>query len=301
MVHRPAYRTPVLRALSYRFAVDSADDVLGRQVDDLLCGLCDPDAGRPAEHLYSLAPAADDAFLVDIRRDGETLARDQRPGEAVAWLIWDVNRRAAEASGEHLLLHAGALDAGGTGVLVPGPSGSGKSTLVAGLARAGLGYLTDELVALDLTSGRLLPYAKPITLKRGSFEVLADMLPSGAADPRSGRWSGGECSISVGAGSGLPLGFACAPGIVVVPHYDASAPTVMRPLTKTDTFFALALNAVNLLPHGGSGAAGLGTLIARSTCVELTVSDLDEACALVLGLVEKRMPVAHEHGSVDAR
>ena len=129
----------MLRALSYRFAVRSDDLELGRHVDELLRGLREPGLARPAEHMYSLSPSPDDARLVDVRRDGTTLALGQRPGDAVGWVVWDVNRCAAEASGEHLLFHAAALNAGGTGVLVPGPSGSGKSTLAAGLAHAGLG------------------------------------------------------------------------------------------------------------------------------------------------------------------
>ncbi len=65
--------------------------------------------------------------------------------------------------------------------------------------------------------------------------------------------------------------------------------TALTPLSDTDAFLYLALNAVNLLPHGGSGTTALGTLVARCTCVALTMSELDAACALVLGLVEERM------------
>ena len=124
--------------------------------------------------------------------------------------MWDVNRSAAEASGEHLLFHAGALDAGGTGVLLPGTSGSGKSTLTAGLARAGLGYLTDELAALDLRSGQLLPYPKPITLKAGSFAVLPELDPDAGRSPGlgtgAGRWAGEEWQVAVGGDTGRRVG-----------------------------------------------------------------------------------------------
>src|SRR5262249_7165319 len=136
-------------------------------------------AEAPAEHCYSLTSSGPDSDgdpfggRVDVRRDGGFIAHAVRPGDAVGAVVGDVNRSAAETSGQHLLFHAGALDAGGTGILVPAASGSGKSTLVAGLAQAGLGYLTDELAALDLASDELLPYAKPITVKPGSFEIVA--------------------------------------------------------------------------------------------------------------------------------
>ena len=162
----------------------------------MLAGLvASDDDGAPVEHWYSLTATPGGAGTFDVSRDDEPLARDQCPGDALGWVVWDVNRSAAETSGAHLLLHAGALDVGGTAVLLPGASGSGKSTLVAGLARAGLGYLTDELAALDLVDGHLLPYAKPITLKPGSFAVLPELHPDrgrgpgrGAGPVANGRW-----------------------------------------------------------------------------------------------------------------
>lgn len=285
------YRTRNFRALSYRFAVRSDDERLGRRADALLAGLRGQDQAAPVVHLYTLtAVAAPGGSGVDVTRDGQPLALDQSPGDALGWVVWDVNRSAAEASGAHLLFHAGALDAGGTGVLVPGASGSGKSTLVAGLARAGLGYLTDELIALDLPHGHLLPYPKPITLKPGSFAVLPDMDPDAGQGPGAPRWAGAEWHVAVGADTGRRVGSDCAPGYVIVPRYEPGAPTRLTPLSDTEAFLSLALHAVNLLPHGADGSAALGRLVAQCACYALTMSDLDEACALVLGVVHQGAP-----------
>jgi hypothetical protein len=287
-----SYRTPNLIGLSYRFWVRADDQWLGHLVDVVLAGLRDAGQGPPAEHCYSLTASEGAAGTVDVTRDGEVVARGQRNGDAVGWVVWDVNRAAAEASGDHLLFHAGALEAGGTGVLVPGASGSGKSTLVAGLARAGLGYLTDELAALDMASGELQPYPKPITVKPGSFTALSDLDPSSGLDlGLGGSWTGEEWQVATGAGTGLRIGRACEPGVVVVPRYDPGAETALTPLTDTEAFFALAVNAVNLLAHGGAATAALGRIVAVCRCYALTMSDLDEACRLVQGLVAE-VPVA---------
>ena len=69
----------------------------------------------------------------------------------------------------------------------------------------------------------------------------------------------------------------------MVPRYAAGVPTRLTPLSDTEAFLSLALHAVNLLPHGVAGSAALGRLVAQSDCYALTMSDLDEACALVLG------------------
>ena len=292
-----AYRTAGMRGLSYRFAVRCDDAALGDRVAPVLAGLRDPRAAAAVDHVdhwYGLTTTAGGAGTVDLTLGDEPLVHDQRPGDALSRIVWDVNRSAAEASGHHLLFHAGALEAGGIGVLLPGSSGSGKSTLTAGLARAGLGYLTDELAALDLRRGLLLPYPKPITLKTGSFAVLPDMDPDRGGAPAAGpgRRAGEEWQVAVGGDSGLRVGRACAPRLVVLPRYESGAPTRLMPLSDTEAFLSLALHAVNLLPHGAAGSAALGRVVAQSDCYALTMSDLDEACALVQGLVEGTTPPA---------
>jgi len=297
--HDWAHCTPNLRALSYRFAVCCDDAALGAHISVLLSSLRDPDpdpdaevGGRePARHRYTLTASPDRAGTFDVRRDDELVEPGLAPGVAVGWLVWDVNRLAAELSGEHLLFHSGGLEleASGVGILVPAASGSGKSTLTAGLVRAGLGYLSDELVALELDAasdvpGRLLPYPKPITVKPGSFGVLADMAPDLLDGEGDGEWQ-----VPVGDGTGRRVGRPCRPGFVIVPRYDPSADTALVRLSETEAFFTLALHAVNLLPHGPSGSEALGRLAAQCACYALAFSDLDAACDRVLGLVGARV------------
>jgi hypothetical protein len=279
------HRTPSLSALSYRFAVRTDDEVLGRQIDAALAGLRDRVETAPVEHWYSLTLAGAPDSTVDVRRDGEVLALGQESGDALGWVVWDLNRGAAEAGAEHLLFHSGAVEADGAGVLLPGASGAGKSTLVAGLVRAGLAYLTDELVALHMASGRLLPYPKPISVKPGSFGVLSDIAPDACRAPGSGPWAGQEWQVAVGEGTGREIGTRCVPGFVIVPRYAAGAATTLTPLSHTQAFFALAVNAVNLLAHGSEGTSHLGRLARECRCYSLVFSDLDEALPAVLDVV----------------
>ena len=277
------HRTPTLNALSYRFALCTDDVRLGRHVDALFAGLRDRD-GDVADHWYSLHARSEGT--VGVSRDGEVLVRAADAADAVSWVVWHVNRSAAEAGDGHLLLHAGALDAGARAVVLPGVSGSGKSTLCAALAQAGFDYLSDELVALDLATDQVLPYPKPITVKAGSFEALARVgLRRGDGGPGDVGWGGEEWQLAVGAGTGLRVGRACPPGFVIVPRYVKGAVTSLSDLSDTEAFFALAANAVNLRSRAARGTDALGRAVARCRCMALTYSDLDEACRLVSGLV----------------
>jgi hypothetical protein len=282
-----AHCTPVLRALSYHFVVWCDDGAVGRHIEALLSALCDSReeeaAASDASHRYTLTSVA--PGTLDLARDGELVCAGRTCADTIGWLVWDVNRAAAETSGQHLLFHAGGLEAAGRGVLVPGPSGSGKSTLTAGLARAGLAYLSDELVAFELATGRLLPYPKPITLKTGSFAALPELAPLADDDFGSRNPAAREWQVPVGMSTALAVGTPCEAAFVVVPRYDPGGATSLCPLTETEAFFTLALNAVNLIPHQTAGTEALGQLAARCECFRLSISDLEEACRLVVDLV----------------
>jgi hypothetical protein len=308
---RWAHCTPSLNGLSYRFAVRSDDARLGTYAERVLSGLR---GEGPVEHWYSLTMAGSWAesgsesgsgsdVAVDVDVDGSAGVRARRPADALAWVVWHANQAAAESGRAHLLFHAagvcvgagGGAGGGACGVLMPGASGSGKSTLSAGLVRAGLSYLSDELVALSLdpAGGRLLPYAKPITVKPGSFGVLRGMGPGSAArhgggvddDGTDELWAGEEWLLPVGTEEGRPVAPPCAPRFVVVPRYEAGALTELSPLSETEAFVALAVNAVNFRQHGEAGVRALGDLVTRCECAALTMSDLDDACGLVLDFV----------------
>lgn len=279
-----AYRSPSLNGLSYRFAFRCDDGRLGRYVQSLLDGLREAGAcaNVPVEHWYSLTASADGTF--DVVRDGEPVAQARRPSDAAGCLVWDVNRQAAQAGRAHLLFHAAGLQRGDAGVLVPGASGAGKSTLAAGLVRAGFDYLSDELVALEIDGGRLLPYAKPIALKAGSTDALCDLRPP-AVGGVDGVGADGAWLLAVGDDAGRPVGGPCVPELVVVPRYRPGQATQLTPLSETEAFVALAVNAVNFAEHGTNGARALGDLVQRCECVALTMSDLDEAVEVVRGLM----------------
>jgi hypothetical protein len=75
------------------------------------------------------------------------------------------------------LIHGAAVGRDGSAVALTGPSGSGKTTLTAGLIGEGFDYLADDLVALAAPDGDVLPWPLPLSVKPGSFDVLAGRYP----------------------------------------------------------------------------------------------------------------------------
>jgi hypothetical protein len=135
------------------------------------------------------------------------------------------------------IVHAGAL-AGPAGALVlPGTSGSGKSTLTAALVRAGLGYLSDDIAALDGRTGSVLPVPFAVSVKEGAWPVLKRTYPELAGLPVHTddvrRWRYLDLAAHRAPLAGCPL------GAIVFPRYQAGAKTSLSPVSPLDALEGL--------------------------------------------------------------
>ena len=82
----------------------------------------------------------------------------------------------AAQAGHLLMVHAGAVSHPLTGVslVYVAPGGTGKTTLSRRLGQS-YGYLTDETVGMDV-DGRILPYPKPLSVRRQEQPGVKDEL-----------------------------------------------------------------------------------------------------------------------------
>ena len=85
--------------------------------------------------------------------------------------------------------HASAVARDGVAVVFAADADSGKSTLATILVEAGFDYLTDEATAIDLDTGEVVGYPKPITLDPGSQQLLVHLDPGGLQALPSGGGS----------------------------------------------------------------------------------------------------------------
>jgi len=65
---------------------------------------------------------------------------------------------------ETIFIHAGVVAHNGKAIVIPATSFAGKTTLVAALVKRGAEYYSDEF-AVIARDGRVLPYAKPLSLR----------------------------------------------------------------------------------------------------------------------------------------
>jgi hypothetical protein len=112
-----------------------------------------------------------------ITLDGRRLDRSQKRARSLLKLGAAVRHHLATEAPGFTFVHAGAVDVGGCGIVIPGRSYSGKSTLVAELVRLGATYVSDEYAVVD-PDGMVHPFAKPLSIRNSRHDPLGQLVPA---------------------------------------------------------------------------------------------------------------------------
>src|SRR5262245_17107922 len=72
-------------------------------------------------------------------------------------------------------IHAGAVVDHGAALALVGRSGQGKTTLTLGLLRRGMGLLSDELMVVEPSAHRIVPYRRSLHLRPGTLDLIPEL------------------------------------------------------------------------------------------------------------------------------
>lgn len=244
----------------------------------------------PGEHLNPPTPNVPPVYsLLDqgsghekryrLRYGSHQLKAGEAPRDAIGYLLWHVNVEALRRAGHFLMIHAGAVASpSGEGVLLPGPAGSGKTSLVAGLVRAGFGYLSDEGGAIDPVTRRVYPYPRALTLKAGSFSHFMDVWSRDGQPPLAAVERHVPPDL---LRPGAVVG-PCEVRYVIFPTYRKGVATELSPITAAAAVVELGRNAINLSLYGGRAVTLLADVVRGARAYQLESGDLDEAVRAVV-------------------
>ncbi len=279
------------RVLSYYFSLRWNHPV-GDYIHDLLDVFCvppdpaetrtPPTPGLPSSYsVLDLGAGQQDRYA--LLYGGAPLIRSADVSDVIHHFMWHVNSEAVRHTGDFLLIHAGAISTpDGAGILLPAGTGSGKTTLVAALLRAGFDYLSDEAGAIDPVSRKLYPYPKALTLKRGSFDLFAELRPaSNVARFAENQWHVRPRDIGSGG-----IGGPCDISIVVSISYREGAATEMTEMSAAAAVHELARSAMNLSFYRARALLLLAEVARRATNYRLVSGDLDGAVAAITKAAE---------------
>lgn len=284
------------RGLDLLFDLRTDDPTLGRALADVWAPLrtdVDTDRVRPCHH-YRIATDPDappGAHVRILALDGHVVSRSSSDSHTFAQAVWHANQLVSTASRRFLQLHSAGLAVDGAAVLLPAEMNSGKSTLATAVVEAGARYLTDETVAIDLSTAAVVAYPKAITLDPGSWARFADLEPAVVRDQPQlahAKWYVHPDAIRPGAAvapatapDGNPAA-ELAVSTIVFPRYAPDRPTALSPLAPVEAAAALAGNAFNLVAIGQPAVDLVARLATSARCWSLTAADADSGAAAVL-------------------
>ena len=157
--------------------------------------------------------------------------------------VQQVTRLAIERSKRYLVLHASTVARNGQAVMMPARSNSGKSTLATIMVEAGFDYLTDEASFVDLETGDVVAFPKPIMLDPGSQQLLAHLAPPGLTG-QSTKWRIAPGAVRPGA-----VAEQAKLAHIVLPMHDIEADNTLVECSTVDGVVALLAAAVNVTDH----------------------------------------------------
>lgn len=200
---------------------------------------------------------------------------------------WGLNWVIANHAHQYLIFHAAGLSKNNTMVIMPAPPGSGKSTLTAALMQEGWRLFSDELVLIDLKSGKAQAISRPINLKNNSIDVLADRYPEAHMSNKCHDTHKGTVALMKPTDISVNNIDTQLPAThIVYPKYEQNSTTIVQPLDKSDAFMELITNSFNYHILYEQGFKVATQLVKSCNSLKLTYSNLDEAIAYFNCLAE---------------
>ena len=172
-------------------------------------------------------------------------------------------------------LHAGCLADDGRGVLVAGPTGSGKSTLTLALVRAGLGFVSDDLVFLT-ADGEVLGFPDAA----GITDATARRFDLERAPVRPGF---PKRLVRLEDAFGVTPVEHCVPRVIVFPEVVRDRPGELAPLDSGEAYLRLVPDVLLTQPAGTqSHLKAISALLAQVRCYTVkSGTDLGHVTQLV--------------------
>ena len=220
--------------------------------------------------------------------DGTSPFKPLPVAQAYPSFEWGLNWCVANYCHQFLILHAAVVERNGRAAILAAPPGSGKSTLCAGLVNRGWRLFSDELALIDLSTGELVAFPRPICLKNESIPIIEAFAPEVEFGPlvRETR-KGNVAHVKPLRQNVADAKIRAMPAWIVLPRFESGIATRFRPMAKARAGWSLASNAFNFSVLGDAGFTALNRTVGACTAFELDYGDLDAAANLFSELADR--------------
>lgn len=171
-----------------------------------------------------------------------------------------MNLQMALGQRRYLLLHASAVERDGKAVLMTGESGAGKSTLSALLGERGWRFMGDEFALIDLETGALHAFPRPVSLKNEAIGLFESDVEPCRLGPRMCDTPKGDIRHLRPPDDAVErMAVPAKPALLLFPRFG-HAPDV-RDIGEAEVFVRLTQASTNYVALGEAAFHALSTLV----------------------------------------
>lgn len=186
----------------------------------------------------------------------------------------------------HVIIHAGAVDWQGIGIIMSAPSGKGKTTLTAALMAEGARLLSDEFALICLLSKSIQAYPRPLSLKNESIEMARKLLPSGMVSLPISDTPKGQVAYASARQSDIENADQKAEcGLIVFPNFAPDQPAMAKRLSRPEALMRLIAASPNYQIIGEKGFSTLAEIVQAAPAFSLTYGSTHQALELVADIM----------------
>ncbi|ASJ74569.1 PqqD family peptide modification chaperone [Granulosicoccus antarcticus] len=213
--------------------------------------------------------------------EGETLDTGYTVADTAIKCLREISGLVARSHAGTIMFHASAVARGNDAILMPAHGGSGKTTLAAYLMHRGYAFLNDDAVPMLAKTAELLPVPVSLSVKAGSWPVLANYFPQLSHLTRYGNEERQFRYLSPRDGQVQKSPVSCR--LLIVPEYCEAQKTVaVECLSKVSVFEGIIKSGCSVeQPVQPEILESLVSWVNMVPCYKLTYSSLSQVEAVI--------------------
>ncbi len=219
--------------------------------------------GPPARHLLGELVVVPHGAGYLMHGSPDSSPGDRSVSAMLRCIRYSTIRLFLDARPDLIWFHGGAAAAGkdGDAVVFPGERGRGKSTLVTTLCADGWGYLSDDVLPVDPSSGQVFPFP----------QTPAVRTHPGTEMPQEWLWTTRKRDVRL---PGTRIVRSPRPiAAIVFPHYQPGADDAVVGLTPAPAALELLASCWNFHEHQEHALQHVSELAVRVPAYRITYSD----------------------------